>query len=691
MLHFEDPFILIATAMILSLLLALFVYYKDSRFKEASIFIRILMLTFRFISIAIILLFVFNPKWVNNLKRTEKPIIVFLQDASSSILNYEDSIYYKTEFLNLIHKNNKDLAQDFEVYNYHFSESLEGELSETFTGKTTDISNALQKVEDLFYNRNLAAIVLASDGNYTKGLEPLYTVNKLNVPVFTLALGDSSIQRDVAINEVNFNEIAYLDNEFPIAFELYSNFQSDEKQHLQIHHKGNLVYEEWLRLEANLPLKKELLIEATHEGIQYYELSISSFNGEKNTQNNHFSLAIEILNNTQNILILSGTPHPDIAALKSALEIGENYKVTTSLFYAFIEELEAYNLIILHQIPEFANRNASLLTKIKESNISILYITGEKTKWNKFNEVQDLLSLKTSHSNQKVFPILNENFTPFDLSEDCKKFVSSCPPLLAPFGEQTVKTISHSLFKQKIEGINTSDHLFVFAEQDDKITAVFLSEGLWKWKLFDYQKNKTHDNFNELIQSTSQYLTLNKDKRKLRLHYSKLNTQGDAFKLNAQLYNDNYKLIDNAELSLSLINEEQDEYVYTLNNKGTNYNLLLDNLSEGNYQFVLQSTYKNETLKQQGSFAIIASTIEQQKLEANWNLLHKMSIQTNGSFIQKEQFSTYAKLISAKVSAKPEIYFSKQLSDLIKQKTIFFVLLLSLFFEWALRKKLGTH
>ena len=157
------------------------------------------------------------------------------------------------------------------------------------------------------------------------------------------------------------------------------------------------------------------------------------------------------------------------------------------------------------------------------------------------------------------------------------------------------------------------------------------------------------------------------------------------------MYNDNYKLIDNAELSLSLINEEQDEYVYTLNNKGTNYNLLLDNLSEGNYQFVLQSTYKNETLKQQGSFAIIASTIEQQKLEANWNLLHKMSIQTNGSFIQKEQFSTYAKLISAKVSAKPEIYFSKQLSDLIKQKTIFFVLLLSLFFEWALRKKLGTH
>ena len=68
-----------------------------------------------------------------------------------------------------------------------------------------------------------------------------------------------------------------------------------------------------------------------------------------------------------------------------------------------------------------------------------------------------------------------------------------------------------------------------------------------------------------------------------------------------------------------------------------------------------------------------------------------MSSLTDGTFIVKEQFSEFAQLIRAKVTIEPSLYFSKQLSDLIKQKAIFFVLLLSLFFEWALRKRLGTH
>ena len=218
-----------------------------------------------------------------------------------------------------------------------------------------------------------------------------------------------------------------------------------------------------------------------------------------------------------------------------------------------------------------------------------------------------------------------------------------------------------------------------------------MAEGLWKWRLFDYQKNKSHDNFNEIIQSVSQYLTLNKDKRKLRLHYPKLNVEGEVFKLNAQLYNDNYQLIEKAELNLSLIDDTGNEYLYTLSNKSTNYRISLRNLAEGNYSFTLTSTYKKEDIIQKGTFAIVASNIEQQKLEANWELLQKMSSLTDGTFIVKEQFSEFAQLIRAKVTIEPTLYFSKQLSDLIKQKAIIFVLLLSLFFEWALRKRLGTH
>ena len=677
--------------MLLALLLALFVYYKDARFKEASFLTRILLISFRFISLSIIISFLFNPKWVKNIKNVEKPILVFLQDASSSILNYEDSLYYKTTFENLVQQNNTLLAEDYEVYEYHFQDTLYQGLSSDFSGKYTNISNALQGIEDQFHNRNLAAVILASDGNYTQGLEPNYIVNRLNVPVYTLALGDSTAQLDQAINSVNFNEIAYLGNEFPIVFELQSNFKSAEKEHVQISHKGKVVYEEWLNLEANTPITKEILVEANLEGIQYFDLSISSFKGEKNKQNNNFRLSIEILNNTQNILLLAAAPHPDISALKYALELGENYKVKTALAYEFKDEIESYNLIILHQLPEGGNRTKKLLSQVMESNTSVLFVTGKNTKWNTFNDLQDLITVKTNSSQQSTLPVLNGNFAPFDLSDKASAFIKMAPPLLSPFGEFALEEVSHTLFTQKIEGIKTNKPLFIFAEKETRVISILLAEGLWKWRLFDYQKNKTHDNFNEIIQSVSQYLTLNKDKRKLRLKYPKLSTQGDAFKINAQLYNDNYQLIEKAELNLVLEDELGNEYLYSLNNKGTNYSSLLTNLNVGNYTFTLQANYKEEQIQQKGNFAILPSTLEQQKLEANWVLLQKMSDLTKGRFIVKDNFANYPEIIRAEIQAEPKIYFSKQLSDLIQQKAIFFVLLLSLFFEWATRKYLGTH
>ena len=38
-----------------------------------------------------------------------------------------------------------------------------------FEGKKTDISYAFEEIGNRFYNRNLAAVVLASDGTINKG------------------------------------------------------------------------------------------------------------------------------------------------------------------------------------------------------------------------------------------------------------------------------------------------------------------------------------------------------------------------------------------------------------------------------------------------------------------------------------------------------------------------------------------
>jgi len=691
MLQFEHPTLIIAAAIVLSLLLALFVYRKDARFKSASTFLKILLVGLRFISLSILALLLFKPKWLNETKEVEKPIIVFLQDASSSILNYPDSTFYKAEFIKLIEENNRNLSAEFELYSYHFSESVKEGISNTYEGKSTDISNAFQNIDDRFHNRNLAAIILASDGNYNKGINPYYQTAELNSPIFTLALGNSTPEPDLLIESVRHNEIAYFQNEFPIQFEILSNFDSEKKHRIHIRNKEKTIYEEFVDLRSQTPLSKQLFIEATEEGIQYYDIAISSFDGEKNIENNQHRIAIEVLNNLQNILILSSAPHPDISALRSALEEGENYQVKSALFHEFKEDIEAYNLIILHQIPDFTRRNQDLLNKIVKSETSLFFIGGKATKWSEFNEIQNLLEIKTKNSMLEVFPIINEDFSPFELSANCKEFIQSAPPLQMPFAEVIKKEPGQSLFKQKIEGIHTNKDLLFFAEKEEKQMAVLLAEGLWKWRLFDYQKNESHDNFNEWIQTLSQYLTLNEDKRKLRLQYPKMITEGDAFRMDAQLYNDNYRLIKEAELRLLLQDEDGTEFVYSLTPNGSTYKTIIKNLNEGTYQFKVESKFKNEQTEQTGTFAILASTLEQQKQEANWNILKKISNNTGGLFIEKDNFVTYSDIVEKNVERNHQVYFNKHLSDLIKQKSIFLVLLLCLLLEWSIRKRLGTH
>ena len=691
MLQFEHPSISILAAIFFAFLLALFIYHKDERFSSTHPSVKIILTSLRFISLSILIILLFKPKLLNEIKQVEKPIIVFLQDASSSILNYPDSTYYTSEFKTLIEENNNILSEKFDVYTYHFSDEINEGINMDFEGKKTDISYAFEEIGNRFYNRNLAAVVLASDGNYNKGINPFYKTSELNCPIFTMAIGDDTPEPDLQISGVRHNEIAYFENEFPIQFDILSNFDSDQKHQISVINNGKTIYTEDLILKAQTPISKEIFIEANNEGIQYYDIIINTFDGERNTENNRQKVAIEILNNLQNILILSSSPHPDVAALTSALEKGKNYKVTKSLFHEFNEEIEAYNLIILHQIPDFTNRNKNLLDNIIKSETALFFIGGKGNKWSEFNKVQEFVEVKTKNSMQEVFPIINKDFGPFQLSEQCEKFIESATPLQAPFGDVILKEECSSLFTQRIEGINTNNELLFFAEKEEKNWAILLAEGLWKWKLFDYQKNESHDNFNELFQSISQYLTLNKDKRKLRLQYPKMIDEGVTFYMDAQLYNDNYQLIEDAEMSLVLTDPNEKEFIYSFSPLKRKYKTVIKNLNKGSYEFKVNSKFKNEYAEQNGTFVVLESKLEQEQKIANWKTLKQLSSNTNGQFIKKDNFDNYSEIISSNIDSNQKVYFNEYLSDLIKQKSIFLLLLLCLFLEWIIRKRLGTY
>ena len=70
-----------------------------------------------------------------------------------------------------------------------------------FQEKATNYSSFFQQLSDVYSHRNVAAVVLASDGLYNQGSNPLYVDYPFQAPLYTIALGDTMPQKDVRINK----------------------------------------------------------------------------------------------------------------------------------------------------------------------------------------------------------------------------------------------------------------------------------------------------------------------------------------------------------------------------------------------------------------------------------------------------------------------------------------------------------
>ena len=64
--------------------------------------------------------------------------------------------------------------------------------------------------------RTVGALVLASDGIYNTGSNPAYGGRRLPAPIFTVALGDTSVRRDLAITRTYANKLVYLGDRFSL-------------------------------------------------------------------------------------------------------------------------------------------------------------------------------------------------------------------------------------------------------------------------------------------------------------------------------------------------------------------------------------------------------------------------------------------------------------------------------------------
>jgi hypothetical protein len=667
-------------------------YFKDSHLSDVSIWIKRSMALLRGLCVAVLAFLLLSPLIKTQFREVEKPIVVIAQDNSQSIKANKDSVYYKTTYLDQFNKLKDELSSKFEVKIYSFSDAIKDGFDGNYNGKQTNMADMMDDISNKYYNRNLSAVIIASDGIYNNGSNPLYAAEKLKAPIYTIALGDTTIRKDALIAKVNYNKTAFLGNSFPIEITTEMRKCKGEKVELSISNKDNVVISKTIIAENNnYKLTIPFVIDAKEKGIQHYKIKVSALANEINKTNNEKDVYIEVLEGKQKVLLLADAPHPDLSAIKQILEESQSYNVTNVTLDKFDGVIKQYNVVILHQLPGIHNTAASIITKIKEAKLPVLYVLGSSSSIPAFNALQTGLIITNSNNKTGESQPNVGDFSLFTLNDNVKKAINNFPPLISPYGTYKSNANTYSLLKQQIGSVKTDQPLLLFNQGEEQKTAVLAGEGLWKWRLRDYVDNGNQDASSELILKTIQYLAVKEEKTHFKVIAPHSFNENESVILNAEVYNDNYELINDPEASITITDKAGKAYPYTFSKTEKAYTLNAGYMAVGDYKYKATTKVGDKAYVVNGTFSVIALQIESLESTADHQLMYAIANKQGGAMVYPQQMEQLSKLLEARNDIKPVLYYHKQLNDLVNLKIVFFFLLLLLAAEWFMRKYFGAY
>lgn len=677
----------------LGAIFAFILYWRDKKLSEISPLFRKGLAVLRFVSISLLTFLLLEPLLESTSKRTEKPILVIAQDNSESVVFSRDSAEIKGEFSTQLLALKDKLSDKFDVKYYTFGNEVKENNSPDFKAKETNISGFVDEISNRYYNRNLGAIVLSTDGIYNKGSNPLFAVKKLkNTPVYTIALGDTLEKKDIFIDNILCNRLVYNGNKFSVEIEIKAEQCAGKKSLVKIIKNGTVIKTR----EVSFKNEKSLQVlafelEAKGKGIQKYNVSVSPISGEFTTTNNYRSFFVDVLNSKQKVLLVSNAPHPDISAIKSAIESNENYE-TKAVLESHSEKIKEYNLLILHNLPSLSNKMRSLLEEAEKSKIPVLFVLGNQTDLAYFNSLKTGLKVLNSKSTTEAQGYVNKNFNLFKTTVNLNSGVSQFSPMQVPFSQNFKLNNSCEVFiYQKIGPANTKYPLVAFNKSDLSKYGFIVGEGIWKWKFQDYSLNKSNVVFNELITQSVQYLVSKEDKSFFRVNSNKKYNENEAITFSAEVYNKSYELDNSSEVKMKITNEQKEEFSFVFSRSADKYELNAGNLPSGNYEYVSQAIANGKSVSKSGEFSVNELKLEQNNPVANHQVLYNMSDVSGGKMFHKNQLDKLEKSLLEKEDIVDVIYQQKDIKDLINIKAIFFILLLLLSLEWFLRKRNGGY
>ncbi len=624
--------------------------------------------------------------------RVEKPILVAIVDDSASMKNYKDSTQIQNRIQTILSDLNSKLGEFYDIKTMLVGEKAVYGQDFTFKSDLSNLAGGFQKIQTDFYNRNVGGLIFISDGNYNTSTNPTYFVNKLNfTPIFSVGVGDTLQKKDQLIKNIVTNEVAFLNNLFPVEVSVEAFKMGKSPGQVEIYRDGKLIQSQAIQYKDGLQdfVTVNFQLKADYVGYHAYTVKVKDVANEFNYKNNQRTFYIEVIDSRNRILILAGAPHPDVAALAEALQADENNEVRTELSKTWDKNLSKTDLIIWHE-PGI-NFDPAIESTLESSGKPIFYILGPNTNSSTVNRLN--VGLRTGASSQldDVQVTLKDGFQQFEISDQLKTDLTYFPPLKVRFGEASVSAGADVLLNQRIGSISKKDVVLYFNKRKNNKYGVLYGEGVWRWRLNNFQRTSSFASFNELFQKSIQFLSVKGDQSSLRVNLAKRFTKNEEIIVNASFYNEALQPITSPKIDFNIKDEQGKRVNFVLGIRGSGYQLSLGKLNPGKYEWTCSTSFNGKKHTKSGVIIVEDVSLENLNTVSNSGLMLQLAKSSGGAYFRVEKTAGLADTIKNRPDITSISYREAAFNNLIDYKMLFFLLLLFIAVEWFLRRWFGVY
>ena len=684
--YFEYSSLLIIPCMLLAALVAWYLYSPNPPWDKR---INRFLTGLRFTTVFILLMLLLGPVINLVLNQMDKPLLVLLLDHSRSV-GLRDSTSVKE-----IPQKLKNLEQELESNGYNVEvRDLEGiNDPKKFNGTSSDLSGALKQTELDFEDSNLTSVVLLSDGIFNNGVSPLYSTT--SVPIHTIGIGDTIQQKDIRIKQLSYNKVVFQGNRFPVRAEIIASGMGNLSETIQITatSAGKTLDQKQI-LIGNQPYHiVDFMLEAKQPGLIRIDITAETIAGEFNRMNNRMSAIVEVVDSKKNILLVSSAPHPDIKALRSVIEKNENYSVSVHVpgvvdSDKIAGQSKKPDMIVFNQLPDQKNNGQSFLELAKTEKIPSIFIVGQQTAIRQLSKYGVPIDFEATNQWDEVNAIPSSGFRMFQVQEQNIDLLNRMPPLLTPFGKFSVPGDIQTLWLQRIGNVVTDRPLLFTMERDERRMAILLGEGIWRWKINEYQLTQKTILFDEAFSKLIQYISTSDDKRKFRCFpIERIFSASQPAILEIQIFDEVFQPQYGIPVQVEITNDRGEKQNLSFTPDPSKSRLTVS-LTDGVYRYKASIERNGKKETDSGTFSISPGDAESQDLTADFQLLRRLSQNTGGQFFKVENWDDLKKWLT--VNIPPSRMRSDQsFYPAIDLAWIFFLLLVLSGTEWVIRKRYG--